>query len=158
PRRSAHSGVRAPPPPRAGSAPRRHSAGRDGAEADRGARARSSCSEILTTPIMRRHRSLTYRGAGALLAGVVCVIAANILAAPILLYVAMLLFLLVILAALVVHGPRRTGTVTRRISTDLLTVGEDSEVAVRFDLRSLRLPHGMWRDELPSAVSGDAAG
>lgn len=85
-------------------------------------------------------------------------IAANILAAPILLYVAMLLFLLVILAALVVHVPRRTGAVTRRISTDLLTVGEDSEVAVRFDLRSLRIPHGMWRDELPTAVSGDAAG
>jgi len=107
---------------------------------------------------MRRHRSLTYRGAGALLAGVGCVIAANVLAAPILLYVAMLLFLLVILAVLVVHVPRRDGTVTRRISTDLLTVGEESVVAVRFDLRALRIPHGMWRDELPAAVSGDATG
>lgn len=85
-------------------------------------------------------------------------IAANILAAPILLYVAMLLFLLVILAALVVHVPRRSGEVTRRISTDLLTVGEASEVAVRFDLRALRIPYGIWHDELPSSVTGDAVG
>src|SRR5690554_5248481 len=105
---------------------------------------------------MRRHRSLTYRGAAALLAGVAFVIAANVLAAPILLYVAMLLFVLVVLSALVVHVPRRSGTVTRRISTDLLTVGEQSQVAVRFDLRSLRIPHAIWRDQLPAAVSGDA--
>lgn len=85
-------------------------------------------------------------------------IAANLLAASILLYVAMLLFALVILAALVVHVPRRNGSVTRRISTDLLTVGEESEVAVRFDLRSLRIPHSIWHDQLPPAVSGDATG
>lgn len=107
---------------------------------------------------MRRRRSLTYRGAGALLAGVACVIAANLMAAVILLYVAMLLFTLVVLSALVVHAPRRSGSVTRRISTDLLTVGEESQVAVRFDLRSLRVPHGIWRDQLPPAVSGDATG
>lgn len=107
---------------------------------------------------MRRRRALTYRGAGALLAGLACVIAANLLAATILLYVAVLLFVLVILAALVVHVPRRSGAVTRRISTDLLTVGEESKVAVRFDLRSLRIPHGIWRDHLPPAVSGNASG
>ncbi|WP_300267247.1 DUF58 domain-containing protein [Microbacterium sp.] len=107
---------------------------------------------------MRRRRSLTFRGAGALLAGVACVIAANVLAAPILLYVAMLLFALVILAALAVHVPRRSGSVTRRISTDLLTVGERSQVEVRFDLRALRVPHGIWTDQLPPAVSGEAAG
>lgn len=107
---------------------------------------------------MRRRRSLTYRGAGALLAGVACVIAANLLAAPILLYVAMLLFILVILAALAVHAPRRSGSVSRRISTDLLTVGEQSQVSVRFDLRSLRIPHAIWHDQLPAAVSGGATG
>lgn len=87
-----------------------------------------------------------------------CVIAANVLAASILLYVAMLLFALVILAALAVHVPRRSGSVTRRISTDLLTVGEQSQVEVRFDLRALRVPHGLWSDQLPPAVSGEATG
>lgn len=107
---------------------------------------------------MRRRRPLTLRGAAAVLAGLLCVIAANLLAAPVLLYVAILLFLLVGFAAFVVHVPRRSGPVTRRISTDLLTVGEESQVAVRFDLRALRVPHGTWRDQLPSAVSGDAEG
>ncbi len=107
---------------------------------------------------MPRRRVLTGRGVAALLAGLLFVIAANLVAAPILLYVAMLLFLLVVFAVLVVHVPRRGGPVTRRISTDLLTVGEESQVAVRFDLRSLRIPHGIWRDRLPPAVSGDATG
>ncbi|KDA06120.1 hypothetical protein DC31_13055 [Microbacterium sp. CH12i] len=107
---------------------------------------------------MRRRRFLTYRGAAALLAGVACVIAANLMAAPIMLYVAMLLFLLVILAVIVVQVPRRSGAVTRRISTDLLTVGEESQVDVRFDLRALRIPNGIWHDRLPSAVAGEASG
>ena len=107
---------------------------------------------------MRRRRLLTYRGVGALLAGAVCVVAANLTAAPILLYLSTLLFALVILAALVVRVPRRSGSVTRRISSDLLTVGEESQVNVRFDLRSLRVPNGIWRDRLPAVVSGDAVG
>ncbi|MGM7679492.1 DUF58 domain-containing protein [Microbacterium sp. A94] len=107
---------------------------------------------------MRRRRPLTRRGVAAIIAGLLCMIAANLLAAPILLYIAMLLFLLVIIAVFVVHVPRRSGGVSRRISTDLLTVGEQSQVAVRFDLRALRVPNGTWRDALPSAVVGDAAG
>src|SRR5690606_26920437 len=94
----------------------------------------------------------------ALLAGVAFVIAANVLAAPILLYVAMLLFVLVLLAALVVHVPRRRGTVTRRISPALLTVGAPSQGAVRFGLRWLRIPQCFWHDQLPAAVSGAATG
>lgn len=107
---------------------------------------------------MRPRRPLTSRGLAALLAGLGCTIAANLLAAPILLYVAVLLFALVITTAIIVHAPRRSGTVTRRISTDLLTVGEQSEVAVRFDLRALRIPFGTWQDLLPDAVAGEAAG
>lgn len=107
---------------------------------------------------MRSRRPLTFRGVAALLTGIVCVIAANMLAAPILLYLAVLLFALVTLAVIVVRGPRRSGGVTRRISTDLLTVGEESQVTVRFDLRALRVPSGMWRDELPDAVAGAAEG
>src|SRR5690606_22440259 len=94
----------------------------------------------------------------ALLTAVALAIAANVLAAPILLYIAVLLFALVTFAVLVVRIPRRGGTVTRRISTDLLTVGQDSQVAVRFDLRALRVPFGIWRDRLPEAVAGDAEG
>ena len=107
---------------------------------------------------MRRRRALTRRGAAAALAALLLVIAANLLAAPILLYVAVLLFLLIICAVFVVHAPRRSGGVTRRISTDLLTVGEQSQVAVRFDLRALRVPNGTWRDQLPPAVEGVAEG
>lgn len=107
---------------------------------------------------MRRRRTLTLRGAGALLAGLGCVIAANMLGAAILLYVGVLLLALTVLSILVVVLPRRSGTVTRQVSTDLLTVSETSRVTLRFSLRALRAPRGLWRDVLPDAVSGDAAG
>lgn len=103
-------------------------------------------------------RPLTIRGVAALVAGLGCVVAANLMAAPILLYVAVLLFLLTALAALAVHLPRRSGSVGRQISTDLLTVGEESRVRVTLELRALRTPRGLWRDVLPAAVSGSATG
>lgn len=106
----------------------------------------------------RRPRPLTVRGAGAVVLGALLVGAANAVAAPILLYVAVLLFVLTALAVLLVHVPRRSGTVTRQISTDLLTVGEQSRVTLRFALRSLRTPRGVWRDVLPDAVAGVAEG
>lgn len=107
---------------------------------------------------MRRRRLLTPRGTGALIAALGCVIAANILGARILLYLGVLLAALTLFAALAVRLPRRSGTVTRQISTDLLTVSETSRVTVRFTLRALRVPHGLWHDVLPSAVTGDSGG
>lgn len=107
---------------------------------------------------MRRRRALTARGTGALLAGIGCLIAANLIGAPILVYVGILLVSVTLIALLVIRLPRRNGSVARQISTDLLTVSETSQVSVRFDLRALRTPHGLWRDVLPDAVSGDAAG
>ncbi|WP_433584652.1 DUF58 domain-containing protein [Microbacterium hydrocarbonoxydans] len=107
---------------------------------------------------MRPRRALTLRGTGALLAGICCLIAANLIGAPILVYVGVLLIAVTLVALLVVRLPRRSGSVARQISTDLLTVSETSLVTVRFDLRALRAPHGLWRDVLPDAVSGDAAG
>ncbi|HZU94039.1 MAG TPA: DUF58 domain-containing protein, partial [Microbacterium sp.] len=107
---------------------------------------------------MRRRRALTFRGTGALLAGVGCLIAANLIGAPILIYTGVLLIAVTLIAVLAVRLPRRSGSVARQISTDLLTVSETSLVTVRFDLRALRIPHGLWRDVLPDAVSGDAAG
>lgn len=108
---------------------------------------------------MRRRRTLTLRGTAALLAGVGCLIAANVLGAAVLLYVGVLLLALTLFSVLVVVLPRRSGTVARQISTDLLTVSETSRVTLRFSLRALRIPRGLWRDTLPdAAVSGDAAG
>ncbi|KNY06162.1 DUF58 domain-containing protein [Microbacterium sp. GCS4] len=107
---------------------------------------------------MPRRRMLTLRGTGALIAGTGCLVAANLLGAVVLLYLGILLFALTILAVIVVRAPRRSGTVTRQISTDLLTVSETSRVSLRFSLRALRVPRGLWRDVLPDAVSGDAAG
>ncbi|MBS0024347.1 DUF58 domain-containing protein [Microbacterium paraoxydans] len=107
---------------------------------------------------MRRRRLLTRRGTGALVAALACVVAANILGARILLYVGVFLAALTLFSALAVRLPRRSGTVTRQISTDLLTVSEASRVTVRFTLRALRVPHGLWHDVLPDAVAGDSSG
>lgn len=107
---------------------------------------------------MRRRRVLTPRGAGALIVALACVVVANLFAAPVLLHLGLLLALLTVFAALVVHLPRRGGTVSRQISTDLLTVSETSRVTVRFALRAIRVPHGLWHDVLPDAVSGDSSG
>ena len=107
---------------------------------------------------MRRRRPLTTRGAGALITALGCMIAANVIGARILLYVGVLLAALTLFSLLAVLAPRRSGTVTRQISTDLLTVSETSRVTVRFTLRALRVPRGLWRDVLPDAVSGDAGG
>ena len=107
---------------------------------------------------MPRRRMLTLRGTGALLAGLGCIVGANLVGAAILLYIGILLLALTGFALLAVRAPRRSGTVTRQVSTDLITVSETSRVTLRFALRALRVPRGLWRDELPDAVSGDAAG
>ncbi|MDR6868994.1 uncharacterized protein (DUF58 family) [Microbacterium resistens] len=106
-----------------------------------------------------RRRPLTARGVAALLLGLCCAVVANVLAVPLLLYLGVLLIALVVLAAIVVHAPRRSGTVTRSIATDLLPVGETSRVLVRLDIRSvLPPPVGAWEDALPAAVDGSAVG
>lgn len=107
---------------------------------------------------MRRRRALTARGAGALIAALCCLIVANLVAAPILVYLGVLLAILTVFSLLIVRIPRRSGTVSRQISTDLLTVAETSRVTVRFALRSIRIPHGLWHDVLPEAVDGDSSG
>lgn len=107
---------------------------------------------------MPRRRTLTLRGTGALLSGLGCLIAANMIGAPILLHIGVLLLALTAISVLVVQLPRRAGSVTRQVSTDLLTVSETSRVTLRFTLRALRVPRGLWRDVLPPAVTGDSAG
>lgn len=106
-----------------------------------------------------KRRPLTGRGLAALLSGGVCLIAANILGTPLFLYLGLLLILLVVIAAIAVRAPRRTGGVRRTVTSDLLTVGEDSRVIVRFAFRSLLgVPNGTWSDALPDAVDGEAEG
>ncbi|WP_431071209.1 DUF58 domain-containing protein [Microbacterium phyllosphaerae] len=107
---------------------------------------------------MRRRRTLTLRGTGALIAGLGCLIAANMLGTAILLYIGVLLLALTALSVLAVRLPRRSGSVARQVSTDLLTVSETSRVTLRFTVRALRVPRGLWRDVLPDAVAGDSAG
>ena len=101
---------------------------------------------------------LTLRGTAALLAGLGCLIAANLVGAAILLHVGVLFLAVTAFAVLAVRLPRRSGSVTRQVSTDLLTVSETSRVTVRIALRAPRVPRGLWRDVLPDAVTGDAAG
>lgn len=103
-------------------------------------------------------RSLTARGVACLLAGILLAIAANAVSARPLLYAGVLLIALPLLSALSVFAPRRSGQVTRVISTDLLAVGEVSRVSMRVDLRAIGRPSGTWRDTLPRAVRGDAHG
>ncbi|WP_353113827.1 DUF58 domain-containing protein [Microbacterium sp.] len=105
-----------------------------------------------------RRRPLTSRGVACLICGVLLMVAANVTTAAILLYIGVLLLALPLISLVVVHLPRRSGSVARTISTDLLTVGETSRVTVRFDLRALRVPDALWRDALPPSVSGDATG
>ena len=105
-----------------------------------------------------KRRPLTARGLGCLLTGIALAIAANMIAARPMLYIAVLLILLPLLSLLITFVPRRRGVVTRQISTDLLTVGETSRVSMRFDLYALGIPRGRWADTLPDAIRGDASG
>ena len=105
-----------------------------------------------------RCRPLTARGWGCLIVGILLAVAANVVGARPLLYLAVLLILLPVLSMLAAYLPRRRGEVSRVISTDLLAVGETSRVSVRFDLYAPGIPHGTWRDTLPDAVRGDAHG
>lgn len=105
-----------------------------------------------------KRRPLTGRGWGCLLSGILLIVAANVVAARPLLYLGVLLVALPVISLLIVRMPRRRADVSRRISTDLLAVGETSQVQVRFDLYTLGIPNGTWRDTLPPAVSGDASG
>jgi uncharacterized protein (DUF58 family) len=105
-----------------------------------------------------KRRPLTGRGWGCLLSGILLIVAANVVAARPLLYLGVLLVALPMISLLIVRMPRRRADVSRRISTDLLAVGETSQVQVRFDLYTMGVPNGIWHDTLPPAVSGDATG
>lgn len=107
---------------------------------------------------MRARRLVTARGLAVLAAATVAFIAANALAAPVLSYVALLLVLLVMVGLLTIWLPDARGEVTRAISTDLLTVGEPSEVRMHLRVRGHLIRHARWTDALPPGVEGHAEG
>ena len=107
---------------------------------------------------MRARRPVTPRGLAVLAAATVAFIAANALAAPVLAYVALLLVLLVVIGLLAIWLPDARGEVTRAISTDLLTVGETSEVRMHLRVRGRLIRHARWTDALPAGVEGRAEG
>ena len=90
---------------------------------------------------MRARRPVTPRGLAVFAAATVAFIAANALAAPVLAYVALLLVLLVVIGLLAIWLPDARGEVTRAISTDLLTVGETSEVRMHLRVRGRLIRH-----------------
>lgn len=109
-----------------------------------------------------RSRVLTGRGWSVLLAGAICLWAAYRWGWPALSYVGMFLGALVIFSVLVAFVPRRRGTVTRVVGSDLFTVGAQSHVQVRLTLRrvaaTISPPVARWEDSLPPLVEGDACG
>ncbi len=107
---------------------------------------------------MRAHGLLTRRGVAVLAASVLCFVAANLLSAPALAHVALLFALLLVFGALAIFLPDARGEVTRTVSTDLMTVGESSQIAVRLRVRGSLIRRARWSDTLPPALSGEAEG
>ena len=107
---------------------------------------------------MPLRRLFTPRGWSLLAMAAAFTIAAVVLSAPMLGHVALLCLLLIAggLIATVVTPVR--GEVSRTISTDLLTVGEVSEVHVHLRPRGRLARFARWRDTLPDAIAGEAIG
>lgn len=107
---------------------------------------------------MALRRLFTGRGLALLAAAIACFVAANVLAAPVLGYVSLLFVLLVAFGLVSVFLTDARGDVTRAISTDLITVGETSEVHMHLRPRGRLIRHARWSDTLPPAVTGTAEG
>ncbi len=107
---------------------------------------------------MAVRRLFTRQGWMLLAAAVALFVAGGIVRAPVLGYFALLFLLLLAGGLLSVYLVDARGEVSRTISTDLLTVGETSDVHVHLRPRARLLRYARWRDTLPSAVSGVAEG
>jgi len=107
---------------------------------------------------MHRRRLFTGRGVAVLVAAVCCLIAANIFAARVFGYFALLFGLLIVVGLLAIYLPDAKGDVSRAISTDLITVGQASEVLMHLRPRGRLIRHARWQDTLPDAIEGRAEG
>lgn len=108
---------------------------------------------------MRRLWPLTLRGTGAVVLGVACLVLAGELGVGELTYLGILLLAAVAASFVSLYAVRRTDTVSRSLSPDVVPVGGDAVVTVRAGVRSvLPTAPGRWRDSLPRALDGDARG
>lgn len=108
---------------------------------------------------MNRSVVLTARGIGFLVAALVCFVAAPILSLPALLYVTVLLVGLVLFSTIFVFGGHSNVRIERSFSPQVIGPGLTARATVRVtNLSMLPCLEAQWVDELPSAISGDAAG
>lgn len=102
---------------------------------------------------------LTVRGTGAALLSLLCFVLAHEFRLTELIYVGVLLAAVVIASVATLHLVRRTETVSRSFSPDIVAVGSDVDVRARVAIRSpLPIAQGRWTDTLPRGISGDATG
>lgn len=106
-----------------------------------------------------RRWPLTRLGIGVLVAGGICLGIAQLYGLTELRYLAIFLFVLVILSMLTLMTSRRRSEVVRTIRPDVATVGDTVSVELRMSSRSF-LPTitGDWEDRTDGGVEGDASG
>lgn len=108
---------------------------------------------------MRRVWPLTVRGTGALVLAIVCLVVAQEASLAELMYFGILLLAVVAASVASLYAGRRTESVTRSLSPDVVSVGSEARVAVRVGVRTaLPTAPGTWRDALPKGLRGKAAG
>ena len=108
---------------------------------------------------MRRVWPFTARGTGALLLAIACFVVANEAGIVELQYFGILLLAAPAAALVSLSLTHRTGVVARALHPDVATVGRESAVRVRVDLRTaVPTPPGTWHDTLPPGLRGQAEG
>lgn len=108
---------------------------------------------------MKKLWPLTMRGTGAVVLGIAFVVAAGELGLPVLLYFAMLLFVVVAAGIVSLYATKGSQDVARTLSSDVAAVGRTSTVTAVVGVRSaLPAPPGTWSDALPAALAGEAVG
>ncbi|WP_194396065.1 DUF58 domain-containing protein [Microbacterium atlanticum] len=108
---------------------------------------------------MRRVWPLTARGTGAVVLAIVCFIVANEASLSELMYFGILLLAAVAASVGALYVGRRTESVTRSLSPEVVSVGLEARVAVRVGVRSaVPTAPGIWRDTLPPGLRGKATG
>lgn len=108
---------------------------------------------------MRRAWPLTVRGTGALFLAVACFVLANELGLVELVYFGILLCATIVASVVSLYLTRRTESVVRSLSPDIVTVGRTNTVTVRVGVRTaVPTPPGTWRDAIPKGLEGTAHG
>lgn len=108
---------------------------------------------------MKRFWPLTVRGTGAGVLAVACFVVANEVGIVELMYFGLLLIAVLGASVASLYLSRRSDSVTRSLSSDVATVGQDSLVTVHVGVRTaLPTAPGTWRDAMPRGLSAAATG